>query len=224
MSRNDVKFISICLTLFLLGGFLRLQAGWSPFPWTTMANTLPSKEHGDEQLAELSETVLKFYNLVDKGNYKEAYQLAFETKWQKVGEQEYAAAGLTSQEEFIQRISDEIGSNGMGLNIISIGVQGQSLLPPEEWKFEDRPELWTLDFLPDASQVQSIFEVEVGGVLLGRCSRWDWHDSVLVAHMGGAGGWKLLLPGSPDATGPHHEEWFLDRYPLKGKRIALERR
>ena len=117
----------------------------------------------------------------------------------------------------------EIGSNGMGLNIISIGIMGQSPLPPEQWTLTDRPELWTLDFLPDKAEVQSVYEVEVAGVLLGRCSRWEWYDKVLVAHLKGDGGWKLLLPGSPNPTSPHHEEWFLDRYPLKGKRITQKR-
>ncbi len=220
MARNDVRFTLICLTLFLFGAYLRLRAGWSPFPSTATASTLPISEQSDVSLAELDETVLDFYKLVDNGNYQAAYQLSLENKWREVGEDEYVAAGLTSEEEFVETLSNEIGSNGMGLNIIAIDIVEAALLPSDRWKLEEWPELLTLNSLPRKAKVQGVYEVEVAGVLLGRCSRWEWRDRVLVARMQG-GDWKLLLPGSPSLTSPHHEEWFLDRYPLKGKRVAL---
>jgi hypothetical protein len=170
----------------------------------------------------LNQTVLDFYHLVDKGNYAAAYQLSFENRWLKGAEKSYTPKGVTSQEEFIDTLSDEIGSNGMGLNIISIEVLGQTPLPATDWAASNRPELHPLKTLALGSQVEAVFEVEVAGVLLGRCSRWDWHEKVLVAKLSGENGWRLLLPGSPNPSSPHHEEWFLDRDPFKGKVIVLE--
>lgn len=222
-SNRDVRFGLICLVLFGLGGLLRIQSGWLALPQPAEASSLALNQELDETaLVELNRTVLDFYHLVDKGNYAAAYQLGFENKWLKSAEKSYAPNGLTSQDEFIDILSNEIGSNGMGLNIISIEILGQTPLPPTDWSAPNRPELQTLKALAPESQVEAVFEVEVGGVLLGRCSRWDWRDSVLVAKLSGEQGWRLLLPGSPEPSSPHHEEWFLDRDPFKGKVIVLE--
>lgn len=214
MFGKDLRFIVICLMLFLVGGLLRLQAGWSPRLWSAAAGSVSVEELSDEQLAELNETVLKFYKSIDTGNYEEAYQLAFENKWQKSEGEEYALVGLTSEEEFVSRLTAEIGNNGMRLNIIGIEVLGQSPLPPEHWTPEERPELYALQHLPSEAWVGSVYEVEVGGVLLERCSRWNWFDKVLVAHTQDNGEWKLLLPGGLDPNRPHHIEWFRDGYPF----------
>lgn len=220
---RDLRFVLICLVLFALGGLLRIQTGWIVLAWPVEASNLPSsQELSEEALLELKQVVLDFYQLVDKGNYAEAYQLSFENKWLKMESGVYKPNELTSQEEFIDTLSNEIGGNGMGLNIISIEVVGQAPLPPSQWLSPDRPELYTLEMLPAETRVQGIYEVEVGGALLGRCSRWDWYDKVLVARLQGENRWRLLLPGSPEPTSPHHEEWFLDRNPLKGKPIAQE--
>ncbi len=220
-SKQDLRFSLICLVLFGLGGLLRIQTGWLAWPEHAEASSLTlSQELNETALAELHQTVLDFYYLVDKGNYAAAYQLSLENKWLKSAEKSYTPGGLTSQDEFIDILSNEIGSNGMGLNVISIEVLGQTPLPPTDWAVPNRSELQMLKALALESQVEAIFEVEVGGVLLGRCSRWDWHDKVLVAKL--PGGWRLLLPGSPEPSSPHHEEWFLDRDPFKGKIIILE--
>lgn len=222
MSNKDLRFVLICLLLFMFGGLLRIQAGWITLPQQVEASSTFSRELTPEMSAELEQTVLKFYTMVDKGRYDEAYQFIFENKWQKLEDGAYAPNGLIGQDEFREVLSNEIGGNGMGLNIISIEVRGQSPLPPDRWTAREYPELQTLKSLPDDIQVQGVYEVEVGGVLLGRCSRWDWQDKVLVARLSGEKGWRLLLPGSPEPSSPHHEEWFLDRDPLKGKTIAGE--
>lgn len=222
MSNKDLRFILICLLLFVVGGLLRIQSGWIVWPQQVEASPKSNQELSPEALVELQRAVLDFYNLVDKGRYTEAYQLSFENRWVKSENGTYSTTGLITQDEFVDVLSNEIGGNGMGLNIINIEVVGQSPLAADQWMSAARPELQILKSLPDDVQVQGIYEVEVGGVLLGRCSRWDWHDKVLVAKLSGANGWRLLLPGSLESTSPHHEEWFLDRDPFKGKIIAGE--
>ena len=220
MKDSNLKFVFVCLVIFIAGGLLRLQSGWITISWLIRSSALPVRLDLDsEALAEMQATVLNFYNLVDKGRYAEAYQLGFENKWQKLASGEYRPVGLVPTEEFVDRLNQEIGSNGMGLNIISLEVMSQTVLSPDQWHVSDRPELQALNFIPDKVLTESIYEVEIEGVMLGRCSRWDWHDTVLVAHLND-GEWKLLLPGSPDDISPHYEEWFLDRNPFKGKRIA----
>lgn len=215
---RNLRFTLVCLAMFLVGGLLRLQAGWLSLAWPVgTSGVFAAPNLDNEAMAALQATVVNFYTLVDKGRYQEAYQLGFETKWQKLESGAYASVGLVPVEEFAGTLSDEIGSNGMGLNIVSIGITSQAALAAEQWQAIDRPELQALSFVP--AQVQNIYEVEVGGVLLGRCSRWDWRDRILVAYTSD-GDWKLLLPGSLNSYGPHHEEWFLDRNPFKGKKIV----
>ncbi|MFN8455189.1 MAG: hypothetical protein U0401_11070 [Anaerolineae bacterium] len=215
---SNLRFMLICLTLFAVGALLRIQSGWMVLPQAAAAQNLAiSAELSAESQAQLRAIVLNFYHAVDKGRYTEAADLSFETRWQKLADKSYTPIGLTSPDEFSQLLSDEIGSNGGGLNIISIEVRRETPVPAEQWSAAKRPELMTLHFLPPDAPLTGIYEIEVGGVLLGRCSRWDWDDKVLVAHIGDQ--WRLLLPGSPDIISPHHEEWFLDRNSLKGKVI-----
>ena len=223
MFRNDVRFLLICLMLFLLGGFLRVRSGWMPLPRSAQEATSPVvEEQSDELLAGLRETVLDFYRLVDNGEYADAHSLCFEGKWQKLEGGEHRVVGLTSQEEFSNSLDNELGSNGMGLDIIRIDVMVPTLLPSEQWMPADRPELWTLDFLPNGLRVKNVYEVEVGGDMLNTCSRWNWFDRVLVVHLEGDAGWRLLLPGSPSVSSPHHEAWFMDSNPLEVQ-LAVDR-
>ena len=220
---NNRRFVLVCLIIFALGILLRIQSGWLVLPQPARAKTVPViQELNAEAMAELQETVLDFYHLIDKGKYEEAYHFSFENKWQQLENETYVPAGLTSQTEFVEVISNEIGTNGMGLNIISIEILGHSALSPEQWTSPDFPELQTLTFLPEDTELQGVYQVEVGGVLLGACSRWDWSDKILVAQLRGDNKWKLLLPGSPNPRKPHYEEWFLDRNPLKGQPVNLE--
>jgi hypothetical protein len=206
----------------MAGSLLRIQSGWLALPKLAVAKTLPVIQELDtEATAELHETVLDFYNLVDKGNYVEAYQVSYENKWLKTDEGQPTSIGLISQDEFVDTLSSEIGPNGMGLNIISLEILGQWPLPSEQWTSSDRPELQALNFLP-YEEIQGVYEVEVGGTLLGACSRWDWSDKVLVARLQGENEWKLLLPGRPDINSPHHEEWFLDRNPWNRQPIVRQ--
>lgn len=222
-SNNNLRFVLICLIFFTIGALLRIQSGRLVWPQPAQAKTIPVIQELDAAAAaELQETVLNFYHLVDKGHYEEAYHLSVENKWQQLEDETYTPVGLTSQAEFVEVLSDEIGTNGMGLNIINIEVLGQAPLSPEQRTSSAHPELQTLNFLPKNTDLQSVYQVEVGGVLLGACARWDWSDTVLVAQIQGDTEWQLLLPGSPNPRKPHHEEWFLDRNPLKGQPVTLQ--
>ena len=80
-SNKDLRFILICLLLFMVGGLLRIQSGWIALPQPVEASSIFSPELSPEMSAELQQTVLDFYNLVDKGRYDEAHQLSLENKW-----------------------------------------------------------------------------------------------------------------------------------------------
>ena len=211
--RHDTRFVLVCAILFLIGGGLRLTAGGSIPPSTATALELPSATpaRGPEPVPpEVSATVLDFYNAVDKGRYAEAYALALENHWSQAADGAAQVDGLATEDKFVSLLTDELGANGMSLNIIAIEPLDQALFTPAETDAEKYPELRILDFLPSGAGVTHLYQVHMGGTLLGRCSRWDWSKHVLVAQLDDAG-WRVLLPGMKGPYKPHYEEWFLDR-------------
>jgi hypothetical protein len=215
--RRDLRFILVCSVLFLIGGALRLVTGGLNLPWSSAGASLSlaasAAGTGAEQVPpEVAATVLDFYRAVDKGRYAEAFALALEDRWSESADGAYQVDGLVSEDQFVTALTDELGANGMELNIISIQAVDQVALSPAEQMPERHPELGTLKFLPAPTRVERVYRVYVKGTLLGRCSRWDWDKHVLVAQFKGQG-WRVLLPGVKGPHQPHNEEWFLDRNP-----------
>ena len=213
--RHDGRFILVCIALFLVGGGLRLATGGLSLPWAAVAAGFPgaaSTGRSEQVPSEAGTIVLDFYRAVDKGRYADAYALALENRWSQAAGDASEAVGLTAEDQFVNSLTDELGANGMSLNIISIDMFDMAPLPSVEQKPEVYPELRTLRFLPAGTRVASVYRVHVGGTLLGRCSRWDWSKQVLVAQLKGKG-WRVLLPGVKGRYQPHYEEWFLDRAP-----------
>ena len=159
---------------------------------------------------EGSNAVLDFYNAVDKGRYADAYGLTLENHWSQAGSDVSEVDGLTTEDQFVSSLTDELGANGMSLNIIAIQTLDQTPLPRAERNPEVYPELLALESLPAGARVEQVYRVHVGGTLLGRCSRWDWSKQILIAKVKGDR-WRVLLPGVKGPYQPHYEEWFLDR-------------
>ena len=215
--RHDLRFILVCSALFLIGGALRLATGGLNLPWISAGASLSSTAlaagtEAEQVPPEVAATVLDFYRAVDKGRYAEAFALALENRWSESADGGYQVDGLASEDQFVTALTDELGANGMELNIISIEAVDQVVLPPAEQMPEKHPELGTLQFLPAGTRIEHIYRAYVKGTLLGRCSRWDWDKHVLVVQLKGQG-WRVLLPGVKGPHQPHNEEWFLDRNP-----------
>lgn len=206
-----MRFWLISVVLLVLGSLLRLGAGWQPLGWLTQASAQTETSALEVRHDDLADTVLSFYRLIDDGRYREAYRLSLESKWQKGTDGQLRVVGLVSEEEFVKRLLDEMGVNGLGQNIISMKVISQTQLPPAEWQPTRRPELHALAFLGHGVQVQDVYQVQLAGALLGRCSQWDWVKHLLVARLRGDQPWKILLPGSADTSQPHYQDWFMDR-------------
>lgn len=215
---HDLRFGLVCLVLIVVGGWIRLSAGWQPFG-------LGAEVHagaGEASPADLSASVLRFYELIDDGHYAAAYQLVLENRWQVSSTGDYSVEGLMSEAEFVATLNREMGSQGLGQNIIKIAVTAVSPYTLTAGIPPDRPELWTLSFLPGSVQVEEVRQVRVAGALLGRCSQWDWDERLLAARVrdGTTSQWRLLLPGLLDDRFPHYQEWFMDRNPLVGRRVT----
>lgn len=203
---------------------MRYESGWlslSGFP----NNQVPSADSQQPRKpfpTGLGETVRKFYEAADRGLYKEAYQLALENKWQAKAPDTYALAGLTSQDEFVHALTEQWGDNGVDLTInemdlLSASPLGTNRPLPSEW-----PELYTLADLPADTLVEDIYEVQIHGSLMERCSLWQWDKRLLVAKLT-PGEWKVLLPGIPDNRISHIQVWFLDKNPFAELHILQEK-
>jgi len=225
-SGHNVRFIIICLALFLGGGFLRSQSGGLTLPRPVETLTPPAAGEPLEQQEQLPpglrETVSNFYEWIDRGYYKEAHQISLENKWLERGPDTYVRGGLTSQDEFVNALNQEWRVNGTDLNVVTLDVLRADRLLPERRTPSERPELYTLNDLPPGIQAEDIYEVTVAGLVIERCSTWEWDKKLLVAKLGGTGGWKILLPGIPDARFLRAEVWFLDKNPFAELHIVQE--
>ena len=226
-SEHNLRFILICLALFLAGGFLRYQSGWLTLPRQVEVPTplavLRQSEQSEQLPPGLRETVFNFYEWIDRGYYNEAHQVSLENKWLERGPDTYVRVGLTPQEEFVNALNREWRVNGTDLSIVTMDLLGVSRLPPERRVPAERPELYTLADLPPEIPVEDIYEVAVGGLVIGRCSTWEWDKKVLVAKLGGTGGWKVLWPGFPNARFMRVDVWFLGMNPLANLHILQEK-
>lgn len=208
--RRDARFWGICALIFLLGSGLRFAAGSAVWPWLPergQSHTVASVLNRDLP-AEATQLALNFYQAVDKGRYADAYATALENHWQ-AGDAPLVDR-LTEAEEFVTALQDELGENGMGLNIIAIQAVTHTVVLREELDPVRYPELEALAFLPAGLKLKQIGRIELAGVLLGRCSRWDWSRDALVAQFSDEK-WRLLLPGVHEAHGLHSADWFLPR-------------
>jgi hypothetical protein len=210
--RGNLRFILACMVLFLAGGLLRWTTGNMVLPWGTAAAAgLPNAADAARVPPEVAATALQFYHAIDKGRYADAYALALENQWDQNSNGTPQVTGLTSETQFVSALSNELGDNGESLNIISLDALETAVLSPAEQSVERYPELAVLQNLPSGTQVERVYEVRLGGTLLGRCSRWDFAKHVRVAQLKGQTGFRLLLPGVKAPHQPHNEEWFLDR-------------
>lgn len=199
---------------------MRWSAGWSPMDY--MSTTASAAAIHSQATSRLIESVLRFYHLIDDGQYAQAYALCLENKWQIPAEEEASIVGLVTEQEFVQTLNQEIGPQGLGQDIIKIAVTNIEPLTITDPMLSGYPELHTLHFLEASYQVRNIYMVTVNGALLGRCSQWDWEKQLPVAHLESKMGesWRLLLPGKVDERFPHYMAWFTDRVPWNMPRIT----
>jgi hypothetical protein len=206
-NKSNLRFVVVCAILFLAGSALRVAAGVVTLPWSQASPAAAPGARVNRALpAEAVELVLSFYEAVDKGRYAEAYGASLENHWQTADTVQVDR--LTQEDEFVAALSDELGANGMSLNIVALQALTHTVVLRQELDPARYPELSTLDLLPAGNQVRQLGQVELAGTLLGRCSRWDWTRDVLVAELPGQG-WRVLLPGVRKAHGLHNVDWFL---------------
>ncbi len=217
-SQHNRRFILICLLLFVAGALLRLRSGWLVLPWLSPAQAGSASAAVPLALPPgLGETVLNFYQWLDRGDYPDAYHASLENKWQVRAPGTYVPAGLASEEEFVQSATEAWGVNGADLTIDQISLVSASRLELQAQVPSERPELYTLAAFPPG-QVLEIFQVGVSGSLLERCAAWQWSKHLLVARLS-SGDWKILLPGVPDAQTPLLQAFFLDQNSFAGLQI-----
>ncbi len=218
-SRHNLRFVLICLFLFIAGFLLRLRAGWLVLPWFTASPTNNASTTPPLALPPgLAETVMDFYQWLDRGDYQDAFQVSLENKWQARMPDTYVPIGLVPEVEFIQAATEAWGVNGADLTINQMMLVSAFRVDPETQLRSERPELYTLAALPPGDPVEEIYEVGMSGSLLERCAAWQWSKHLLVARLA-SGGWRILLSGVPNSQVSLLQVFFLDQNPLAGLNI-----
>lgn len=220
MTRSDVRFLAVILVLFLAGAGLRWREGRSPAtpapaagastrpPTLVGPSFTPITSSSPNGGSAAAETVLKFYDAVNRGRYEEAAALGLENHWRKTAPLTYQLDGLTPEATFVQALESELVSDGFVITIHSIEALSATALPPAQQNPATQRELWALTALPPGREADGLYEVPVRGTVLMSCTKWDFFRRVTVVHLKGDGGWKVLLPGPLEPTANHYSEWL----------------
>lgn len=219
---HNSLFVLACAGALVLGGILRLQP-WldraaSVSPAAAEATETPSALRLPERLVGV---LLDFYDLVDRGQYEKAYDLALENVWQPTFGEIYVHKGLTERKEFVDALNTELEPNGLNLAIFAIRVASGGPLPIPAEPGLARTEFAVLDHLPGGLELASLYEVELEGWLGDACTPGPWRKHAVAAELSD-GSWRVLLSGGPRPENKRRSEWFTDTNPFAGKSLIYE--
>lgn len=147
-----------------------------------------------------------FYAALAAGDWAGAWEASVEPSWPgastaswtdevtAAGTPEATPEGWTTEEEFVRRCGDEIGS--------AIRLNGVTAVPGTGRQDSAGRAL------ARALGARRVTPVHVSGHMLGACLIYRWEKDLEVAHVDGR--WKVILPGTRAAREQFHRSWFSD--------------
>ncbi|MGI8563196.1 MAG: hypothetical protein ACR2MZ_06500 [Candidatus Dormibacter sp.] len=149
----------------------------------------------------VARATVTFYRSVIQGQFDRAYDLSVELR--QTGSE---AGGLTSRQDFVASLRQEIGPDGLPVGIAALKVDWERPFSPASVATKEVPELAALRWLPGQSRLML---ARVSGQLVGNCAIGTFFRTDVLAEVGGR--WKVLLPGRAATSAAHFETWFLPR-------------
>ncbi|MHC4105370.1 MAG: hypothetical protein ACYSR9_10550 [Planctomycetota bacterium] len=151
------------------------------------------------------DTAVSFYMHIDSGDYEQAWEMTLEPDWvpegtdvsyfDEVGPGHGDFQGWTKKEDFVERLTEEIGKRGRKIRLSNFEAYGVSF---QENEFED-----SMFYMND---FETVDKIEVKGHLLGACTIYKWDKSLFVVKMNGK--YKVLLSGVKKSKSFYYQSWF----------------
>jgi hypothetical protein len=217
---NNYFKIFLAITLLFAGILLRIFPIKSRVQYEkshTINNSINSNLNSYRETL-LTNLVLNFYNNLNIGNYKKAFNKAFEISWSKdlyldtnKNVDDNQVIGFTDESLLINRTKKELGDRGERLSIFDIKVV--RLIEVKDIsiyeKFQDINLLRKLNYFREIEKYY-IANVE-GQIYSSFCSHSKWHKLLVIVKFKGDNEVRVFLNGAKNLVGTNTLEWFVNR-------------
>jgi hypothetical protein len=207
MNRNKVitskRFIPFFVFFFVAGVLIKILSGSPIFQSNLIYSS--GKKVKPPGTDTPWDTAVSFYMFIDSGHYEQAWELALEPDWvsdgsevsyfDEVGPGYGDFQGWTQKQEFIERLTEEIGKRGKKIRLSNFEAHGVSFIESE---FEDSV-LYVKDF-------ETVDKIEVQGHMLGACTIYKWDKELFVVKINGR--YRVLLSGVKKSKSLFYQSWF----------------
>lgn len=197
------RLIPFFVFFFFAGAFLKLLSGSPLFQSNLIYSS--GKKMKPPGTKTPRDTAVSFYMLIDSGDYEQAWEMALEPDWvsegddvsyfDEVGPGHGVFQGWTKKEEFVRRLTEEIGKRGGKIRLSNFEAYGVSF---QESEFED-----SIFYMND---FETVDKIDVQGHMLGACTIYKWDKEVFVVKIDG--NYKVLLSGAKKGKSLFYQSWF----------------
>ncbi len=197
------RLIPFFVFFFFAGALIKLLSG-SPLFQSHLIYS-PGKKMKMPGTKTPGDTAVSFYMLVDSGDYEQAWEMALEPDWvsegidvsyvDEVGPGHGDFQGWTKKEDFVGRLTEEIGKRGRKIRLSNFEARSVRF---QESGFED-----SMFYLND---FETVDRIKIQGHMLGACTIYKWDKELLIIKIDGK--YKVLLSGSKKSKSLFYQSWF----------------
>jgi hypothetical protein len=177
-----------------------------------------TQSNNPSQDSTLNDFVLNFYDELNNGDYKNAFNRAFEISWVKefyldtnknVDENEII--GFTDDARLISRAKKELGEKGERLSIFDINILNLTEVTDVSL-YKNYQDVKLLEKLNNYKKIDRYYIADIEGQIYSSfCSHSKWHKYLVLVKFKDETNIKVLLNGAKNLVGTNSLEWFVDR-------------
>ena len=197
------RFLAFIVFFFVAGALIKILSGSPIFQSNLIYSS--GKKIKPPGTDSPWDTAVSFYMFIDSGSYEKAWESSLEPDWvfdgsdvsyfDEVGPDYGEFQGWTQKQEFIERLSEEIGNRGRKIRLSNIEARVISF---QENELEDS--------LPYLKNFESVDKIEIRGHMLGACTIYKWDKELFVVKIDGK--YRVLLSGVKKSKSFFYQSWF----------------
>ncbi len=168
--------------------------------------------------AGLPGLIQAFYQDLNTGRYRQAFERAFEASWfldlrldTNRNIEDNRVVALTPLETLVARAKSELGEKGERLSILDLTVDDvEALTDPSDWgEYQD---VRLLSKLNSYRTIEKAYIARVDGQIYSTfCAHSGWQKRLVLVKFRGDPTFRMFLNGARNVVGSFTQEWFLDR-------------
>ncbi len=128
---------------------------------------LGEKKHIKKSENEIENTIYRFYEFTDSGDFEKLHSITLEGEWytelKQDNEKENNLTGVVEKIDFIEKAIKEFGEDGWKTHIISVEVVNQTEISYSEFYINFPREYEILKYLNDGEELFTIYVAELKG-------------------------------------------------------------